>query len=224
MKPMSDAPTLSEHLLNEARRFLFYPERITRNGRKARIQSKIDRHVNKLVDWRKTFSPRPIEHDDLEFWSDSVLLDEVYCRELLVGVNGFVNRTRQLRNMVLVSTDDEAFVYLRQAATCYIFGLADAAIALSRAALESALKSRTAPIFGLKAVRRAELHELIEYATRGRVLPRDVRPLVESIQREGNDVLHAKSADLDTARTVLDACRSVLSRLSTVRPIPAARR
>src|SRR5688572_7149635 len=121
--------TLSEHLLREADRFILYPHPVRRSRSNRTLNDILDRRGRQLIDWRKTFAPNP-PGELAEFFSEPVRLDQLYCRELLRSVVGFVERTLDLHNNMVLDTEAESIEYLRQAATCYVFGLADATVAL----------------------------------------------------------------------------------------------
>ncbi len=67
------------------------------------------------------------------------LVDEIYCRELLGAVPGFVRRTRTLEPLTLDEIPSgPAVEYLREATRTYIAGFFRAAVALARGATEAA--------------------------------------------------------------------------------------
>src|ERR1035438_2704228 len=151
----STAPTLSVHLLlREAERFRLYPHRAHRTRSNLDLQKVVDKFLRKLVEWRKNFAPKP-EDEDTDFWSDPDLLDEFYCRDLLKGVPAIVERTLKLSHLTLSGISGSEFVYLRESANCYIFGMPEAVVALARAAVEDCLRSKLAEFFGKDAVARA---------------------------------------------------------------------
>ncbi len=189
-----------------------YPATIRRTPANLRLQKVLAAYLTKLLEWRKTFAPQTTDVGET-LWSDPRLLDQLYCNDLLASVPGFVERTLQLHNMTLTKGDTVAHVYLRQAASCYIFGLPEATIAMSRSALEAGLRARTAGIYGEGHVGVMPLKELISVADRARLLPTGTLPLAEKVRQGGNDVLHGKEASLQTALGVFTACKSVLVRL-----------
>jgi hypothetical protein len=71
----------------------------------------------------------------------AAFLDEHYTRQLIAGVPGYVERTMEFSRMEAERVPSEVTnTYLREAVRTYIFGLPQACVALSRAALEQALK------------------------------------------------------------------------------------
>jgi len=210
----SAAPTLPGHLLREAERFRLYPQRAHRSRSNLDLQKMVDKFLRKLVEWRKTFAPKP-EDEDTDFWSDPVLLDEFYCRDILKEVPAIVERTLKLSHLTLSGISDSEFVYLREAANCYIFGLPEAAVALARAAVEDCLRSKLAKFFGKDTVARADLKDLLDnLAPRGKTLSREGRILAHKVRVAANDVLHPPATGQVDAMGVIEAARAVILELS----------
>jgi polyhydroxyalkanoate synthesis regulator phasin len=125
-----------------------------------------------------------------------------------------VERTRALRSLTLAGiSNSEYFVYLREAAQCYVSGLPQAAIALSRAAVENRLREVCARQFGSRAVENTDLKDLIDdIATRGKVLSKEGRQLAHLVRQAGNDVLHDEPTT-SNALQVVEAARDVIKLL-----------
>ncbi len=128
------------------------------------------------------------------------MLDQIYCRIALQDVPGMVQRTLSLRSLTLarMNSSAEYVVYLREAAQCYVAGLPQAAIALSRAAVENRLKEICAKRFGKSAVETTDLKVLIDdVAARGQVLSKEGRESAHIVRRAANAVLHDEPAASD---------------------------
>lgn len=208
------ALTLSGHLLREAERFRMYPQRVYRTRINLDVQRMVNKFLGKLVEWRKTFAPRR-EDEDANFWSDPVLLDEFYCRDLLKGVPAIVERTLRLSHLTLSGISNSEFVYLREAANCYIFGLPEAAVALARAAVEDCLRGKLAKFFGKDAVARVDLKDLLDdLAPRARALSRGGQALAHKVRLAANNVLHHQTIGQPEALAVIEAARTVVLELS----------
>ena len=97
---MKQAPasTLSGHLLREAQKFQFYPERVHRSRSTLGAQELVDKGLRHLADWRKTFAPLP-EDPVSKVLLNPVFLDELYCRDLLTGIPAMAERTLKLRHL-----------------------------------------------------------------------------------------------------------------------------
>jgi len=177
----------------------------------------VGKFLRNLVEWRKTFAPKP-EDQATDFFSDPVFLNESYCRDLLKGVPAIVERTIKLSHLTLSGISDSEFVYLREAANCYIFGLPQAAVALARAAVEDSLRSKLAKFFGKDAVARADLKNLLDdLAPRAKTLSREGRNLAHKVRVAANDVLHSQATgppDAMDAMAVIEAARAVILELS----------
>ena len=215
--------TLSRHLLREAARFLPYPTRVYRTRTNLGAQEYVQALFRKIVEWRKTFAPV----EGFDALPAPVVLDDLYCRELLLAVSDMVERTRTLSNLVLSNLpDDESFVYLREAANCCLFGLPSAAVALAGAAVEESLRKRCSERFGRRAALAEKFHQLVEDAARGRLLSRAGLARVRKIQDAANRVLHREPTRSDEALTVVEDARSVILELTRIQgsmPRPSSR-
>jgi hypothetical protein len=185
----AEAPTLSQHLLHEADRFVVYPRKVRRTKNILVMQEYVDEGTRRLIEWRRTFTPDknwPEQH-----FGNEVMLDQIYSRMMLHEVPAMVERTRELRTLTLSGIPTaEYLVYLREAAQCYVSGLPNSAIALSRAAVENRLKEVCAKRFGQSAVADQDLKLLIDLASRGRFLSKEAVDRAHIVRRAGNDVLH----------------------------------
>jgi hypothetical protein len=191
-----------------------YPVRVYRTRTNLDTQKSVDKFLRKIVEWRKTFSPKP-QDEATDFFSDPVLLDEFYCRDLLKGVPAIVECTIKLSRLTLSGISDSEFVYLREAATCYIFGLPEAAVALARAAVEDSLRRKLAKFFGKDAVAREHLDYLLDdLAPRGKTLSHEGRNLAHKVRVAANNVLHHQTIGQQDALDVIEAARTVILELS----------
>jgi hypothetical protein len=210
--PASPLPDrLSEHLLAEARRFLLYPKRMYRTESNLDRQANWDERLHAVVEWRKTFAPQA-KAAAVTFLSEPILLDELYCRELLAAVPRIVERTMLLSETTLEGPEPEAIAYLRQAASCFILGLPEAAVALCRTAIEADIRAKAAERFGAQAAAAPDLKDLIEdLARRGQVLKPDGIALAHRVRILARDVLHKGARVTDEqAREALEAARQVV--------------
>lgn len=209
----STAPTLSGHLLREAERFRMYPQRAYRTRSSLDLQKGVEKFLRKIIEWRKTFAPKP-EDQATDFFSDPVLLDEFYCRDLLKAIPAIVERTVKLSHLTLAGISNSEFVYLREAANCYIFGLPEAAVALARAAVEDSLRTKLAKFLGKSAVAEAKLDKLLhDLAPRG-FLSRQGRNSADEVRLAANNVLHHETIGQPEALPVIEAARAVILELS----------
>lgn len=211
---------LSRHLLRESNKFFIYPSKLRRTKGNLAMLEFIENQTRQWAEWRKTFAPRPAgESDELGMMEKAYggfpLLNQYYSRDLLREVPAMVERTQKLSQLILSGIEDKgSFVYLREAANCYILGLPQAAIALSRAAVEAHLRNALGKVFGGSAVRGAGLKELVnDYARRGQLLSSEGRKRANKVRVAGDDVLHEKPADSGSALEVLEAARAVILEL-----------
>jgi hypothetical protein len=165
------------------------------------------------MNWRKTFAPP--EHDandsDWDWLTTPTLLDEVYCRDLLQEIPRFVERTLALSKLSLAGiAKGESLVYLREAASCYIYGLPQAAIALARAAVEVHVRAKAAAILGRSTVAEMDLRELIDDRRLAGAFGCDLKGKAHEVRIAANRVLHEEPATSDDAFRVVEAARLIL--------------
>jgi hypothetical protein len=205
-------PFLSQYLLEKAASFLIYPHRDYSMSPKSR--SLLDNFTRKLMEWRKTFHPRPLE-PEVEVFGEATMLDQVYARDLLAAVPEYVRRTQSLRQVTLPGVrKSEAVAYLREAANCYIHGLCEACVALARSALELELRARVGKLVGEQAATATKLDDLIDrYGPR--LLSRQGLSDARAVRRAGNQVLHVGATDSGKALATLESARRVILQLTT---------
>jgi len=135
-------------------------------------------------------------------------LDDRFTRDLIDKVSGCVDRTLQLsRLQASGKASSITNGYLREAVRTYILGLPQASVALSRAALEQALKEG----IGYQSTRTfVEMNNLLDEAESARVIDRTVRKMARELADDADDVLHEKPTTLAKAYEVLVKLRGVL--------------
>ena len=207
------ATTLSAHLLHEAAKFLVYPKRVYRTAANLKSLDAIDSMFVRLVEWRKTFAPTSDDSEKFLFERPRIL-DQLYSRELLRAVPGIVERTQSLSAVTLPRTAGESFVYLREASNCFILGLPQAAVALSRAAVEVPIRALLSKHFGVKTVGGLGLFELLERGAKSRLLSKTATNLAHKVRLAADEVLHEKPTTTSEALDVLEAARQVVAELT----------
>jgi hypothetical protein len=165
-----------------------------------------------LVGWRKTFQPKK-DTRQLDFFARPVMLDQFYSKELLTAVPGFVERTQDLRTLTFAGVaDPESLAYLREAATCYIYGLFLATAALARGAMELRLRAQLGALAGRQVVADLDLKQLLDrYGER--VLGKQGMKLATTVRVTGNQVLHERAVGSSEALEVLEGARTVILQL-----------
>jgi predicted translin family RNA/ssDNA-binding protein len=136
-------------------------------------------------------------------------LDDHYTRKLVTAVPGYVRRTLELSRLegsrVPSKTTNS---YLREAVRTYIFGFPQASIALSRAALEQALKEQLGhqgrQIF-------LKMEQLLDEAEGARIIDSVIRQTAREVADEADAVLHEKPSELIKAYNCLLKLRGVLT-------------
>ena len=203
-------PRLSEYLLRKAAPFEFYPKRIY--GLAPEVRKIFLDLSRELVEWRKAFQPRSDDRK-LDFFAQPVMLDQFYSKELLAAVPGFVERTQDLRTVTFAGVaDPESLAYLREAASCYIYGLFQATAALARGAMELRLRVRLGMLVGQQVVGGLDLKELLaRYGDR--VLGKQGIKLAAVVRVTGNQVLHEQAVGSNKALEALEGARTVILEL-----------
>jgi len=208
------APTLSAHLLAEAAKFFLYPGRVYRTKTNLGAQKMLDDGLRRLIEWRKAFAPSKDNVAAKWLFENPIILDQLYSRELLQAVPEIVQRTQSLADVTLSRGSVESFVYLREAANCFILGLPQAAVALARAAVEVPLRKAASKQFGEKAVAGLGLFELLNLGARGRLLSKEAMNSAHKVRLAADKVLHEGPTTTTEALEVLEAARAVVAELT----------
>lgn len=139
------------------------------------------------------------------------LLDERFTRDVIQSIRGYVSRTMELSRLEGSRTPSKTTnSYLREAVRTYIFGFPQASIALSRAALEQALKEE----LGHQGVKIfLDMNRLLDEAEGGGVIDGVIRKTARKLATEADAVLHERPADLTKAYDVLLMLRGILQHI-----------
>lgn len=140
---------------------------------------------------------------------EELQIDEAYTRDMLERIPKMVRRTLRLSTMPRSDRppSKETNLYLREATRSYVFGFWQASIALSRAAVEAALKEKVDRSF-LSGC--DNLKEIIRAAERTRVLDNAAAELAYHVSNRGNESLHGNPHSEDVAWATLTGARGVL--------------
>lgn len=178
----------------------------------ARARELINSIVDHLVKARET-----IMDNKLEFLEKCVengpeiieeFLDEQFTRDVIDEVSGYVRRTLELSQMKCATIPSKITNgYLREAVRTYILGLPQASVALSRAALEQALKEG----IGYQSTNTfVKMNDLLMEASTAGVIDKANGQLAREVADAADDVLHEKPTTLSNALDVLVKMRGVL--------------
>jgi hypothetical protein len=141
----------------------------------------------------------------------AAFLDEHYTRQLIAGVAGYVERTMEFSRMEAERVPSEVTnTYLREAVRTYTFGLPQATVALSRAALEQALKET---LGRQGSGEHISFQYLVGQAETWGILDKTAARMARKLAKEGDDVLHEKPTDLKKAREVLVGIRGLVQQI-----------
>ena len=103
--------------------------------------------------------------------------------------------------------------YLQEAVRTYIFGFPQASVALSRAALEQALKESLA--LQLSGV-FISFQELLKEAGKWNILDGATEDMARDVANAGDEVMHERPSDLRRAAEVLAKVRGLLQHIYSV--------
>jgi len=139
------------------------------------------------------------------------LLDEHYTRQLLGEIPGYVQRTLEFSRLETERVPSEiTTTYLREAVRTYIYGLPQACVALSRAALEQSLKET---LGRQGSGERLGFQGLVDQAVTWNVLDKPTARMARNLANEGDSVLHEGPTNLEKAREVLVGIRGLVQQI-----------
>lgn len=217
---MPSDPTLSQEIETYIEQLDFWDDHdLSPQERKEaqKSRSMVEVIVSDIIKSRETLTESKLHGIESLIQSDPDLighfLDEFYTREVVRAVRGYVQRTMNLSRLQAARTPSTTTnSYLREAVRTYVFGFPQASIALSRAALEQALKEELGhqdrKVF-------LEMNSLLDEAEGAGVIDGVIRRTARRIATEADGVLHEKPADLAKAYNVLLMLRGVLQHIYT---------
>jgi len=144
-----------------------------------------------------------------DFVSD--LLDDFLTRLLLQEVSGMVARILLLSRLDSPNRPSKSTaVYIQEAARTYVYGFPQASVAISRAALEQALKES----LGRQGTGEfISFQDLVEEAKRWKILDPTTARAVRDTARKADAVLHEQPINHDEALQVLTEVRALLQQI-----------
>jgi len=174
----------------------------------------VDVIVDDLIKTRETIAESKLDLLEELVKADRELiegfLDDRFTRDVVGEVSGYVRRTLELSRLKATELPSNVTNgYLREAAHTYILGLPQASVALSRAALEQALKEGMG-YQSLSSRTFVAMKDLLVEAVSADVIDDAHRDLASEVARAADDVLHQKPTTLSKALDVLTQMRGVL--------------
>ena len=141
----------------------------------------------------------------------AAVLDELYSKTLLAEIPRIIARSLSLEPLEAAAPiPRQVNVYLEQATKCFVAGLYDGCVALSRACLEETLTDRVGMRIGHQD---RELKAWIDEARRLRLLTPAQCTAADSVRVAGNAVLHDASTTEALALQALQTLRALLAEL-----------
>lgn len=143
-------------------------------------------------------------------------LDDCLSRFMVSEIPRMISRALQLEPLLVgqgARVDENP--YLREATRCYMFGLYNASVALSRSALELALSKKIPTLLQGKS-REDRLQTLIRTA-RTSILKRapEVCDLADKTRKRANQIIHGEACQESDALAILQDTRKILRSLYT---------
>jgi hypothetical protein len=181
------------------------------NGAAEREAARLVRAISrKVLSSRQNLADLPIESlDELVSarQAGTWLLDDLYCHDVLERVPRMVRRTLELSSLAIPADrlpKGSVHVFYEQAVRCYIFGLWQAASVLARSTVESALREK------LNGGNRDKLAQLIESATRARVLTAHAADAARSVKTFGDLAVHGSEIKEAESKKLVTCAREVV--------------
>jgi hypothetical protein len=176
-----------------------------------RAQRFIDIIVDDLISSREALTDNKLAIIDKLVQSTPELiadfLDSRFTRDVIDAVPGYVKRIMQLSRLEGAAIPSNVTNgYMREAVRTYVFGLAQASTALSRAALEQALKERLGMQLSGDFIK---FQDLLKEARKWNILDDVMEQCARDVANAGDDVMHDRPANLSKALEVLDKLRGL---------------
>ncbi len=138
-------------------------------------------------------------------------LDDFITRIVLQDVQGMVKRIMQLSHLeALFKPSKNTAKYIREATRLYIYGFSQACAAISRAALEQALKEKLGHQGSGEFLK---FQDLLKEAKKWNIVDENTERQIRDTANKADLVLHEKPTDLEGAFEVLIAVRGLLQLL-----------
>lgn len=138
-------------------------------------------------------------------------MDYQFSRDLLKQIPKYVERFLELDEFWGTRPPSRRVAsLLREATRCYVFGFWQASIALSRAAIEEALRERVVKLTNQPT---HKLGQLIDMAQRVGLLDHDHIMMANAVKRFGDEVLHGTETWSGNAKEAVISARGVLEHL-----------
>lgn len=148
------------------------------------------------------FRIAPAAIDSLRELVPDRYLDEYFTVQALTSIPGVTARWKQLANLgFAMSPGAKTARYIRQAVSCYRYGMYDAAAVLCRTVLEFSLREALGRRLGKAGeATRTDLDDLITFCARSKVITPAMEDKAHRVRRYGNGAIHTESCEARAAR------------------------
>jgi hypothetical protein len=185
------------------------------------IRFYLEKMAEQIIEARESFSNEKFSILDFDLDLEKGLqndpqifeieIDRVLTCRALEDVPRMVKRlTRMSKLTALCSPSGQTGVYIREAARTYVYGFMQASAAMSRAALEQALKERLA-LQGTSVF--ITFQDLVDDAKKWKILDDKTARAVRDTAKKADSVLHAEPIGEDGAFDVLIEVRGLLQQI-----------
>jgi hypothetical protein len=142
-------------------------------------------------------------------------IDDFLTRFLLQEVSGMAKRLVRLSRLdALRQPSRSTAMYIREAVHTYLYGLPQASAAISRAALEQALKESLGKQGGGEFIK---FQDLVEEARKWKILDATTALMARDTAKKADAVLHERPTDHNGALEVLTEVRGLLEQIYSAR-------
>lgn len=204
-------PRLSDWLATQIELFdMREGDRPSAADREARFY--LERVAEELIEGRESFTNEYFEILEHALRNEPEItegeIDRVLTSSVLSGVRGMVIRVTNLSKLERVSIPSEQTAkYIKEAARSYIYGLYQGSAAMSRVALEQALKE----MLGLQGIEDfIPFKKLRKEAFEKKILDDKTCQAASDIANDASKVIHHRPTDAAGSLAILDGSRGLI--------------
>jgi hypothetical protein len=175
----------------------------------------LTRIAEELIEGREAFTDERFEILERALRSEPEIteheIDRVFATRTLAGISGMTHRVvdlSKLQSARIPSPQTET--YVREAARSYLYGLFQASVVMTRAALEQALKE----VLELQGVEDfIPFADLRKQASKKGILDDVTGPATKDLFSEASGVTHHKPTDSGRALSILERSRGLIEQI-----------
>jgi hypothetical protein len=175
----------------------------------------LERIAEELVQGREAFTGERFEILERALLNEPEItegeIDRVLTNRALAGIRDMTSRIVDLSKLHSVRIPSlQTATYVREATRSYIYGLFQASVVMSRAALEQALKE----VLGLQGIKDfIPFKKLRKEASKKGILDTVTGPAAKDFFRDASAVTHHRPTDSKNALGILDRSRALIEQI-----------